>query len=58
MEHGDSDCDIDDYRRIPICLRGPGLAYRGICRTADLDGDGDCDMADIAIFEAGFTGPQ
>ena len=34
------------------------LTGQGDCCTGDLDQDGDVDLADFAIFQSGFTGPQ
>ena len=54
---GDRRVDLDDYRLAAPCLGGPGESIVPACEGTDLDGDGDADLADIALFEAGFTGP-
>lgn len=34
------------------------LTGQGDCCSGDLDQDGDVDLADFAILQSGFTGPQ
>jgi hypothetical protein len=51
---GDGDVDIDDYRRVSMCLAGPQTGVPPSCEDADLDGDGDVDVADFAAFQIVF----
>jgi hypothetical protein len=58
----DGDVDLDDYEEFFACLNGPnvttpppGCSPEQFVR-ADLDGDGDCDLADAALFANRFTG--
>jgi hypothetical protein len=59
----DADCDgtigAADYALLADCLRGPGVvAARGSASSCqahfDADGDGDVDLADVAVFIAEF----
>jgi hypothetical protein len=60
----DDDVDLSDYEQFRGCLNGPnvtapppGCSPEQFIR-ADLDADGDCDLADAAAFADRFTGPQ
>jgi regulation of enolase protein 1 (concanavalin A-like superfamily) len=61
----DNDCDIDldDHGRFASCLAGPAaITPPGGCtlsefQATDLDADGDCDLADFAIFARGLPSP-
>ena len=59
--HGDfdGDCalDLGDFHWFGSCQTGPdaGPLDPG-CEPADLDGDGDSDLRDVAAFQAVFTG--
>jgi hypothetical protein len=46
--------DLDDWTLFAPNLAGPGVAPGRW--EADLDGDGDCDLQDVARFTANFTG--
>mgnify|MGYP005848809743 CR=1 FL=1 len=61
----DLDCDVDadDFLLFQTCLGGPGVTTPppgcdpGHFARADTDGDGDVDLADLAVFGVNFTGP-
>lgn len=60
----DLDCDIDpqDVQLLGACLAGPGITVAPPGCTpeqfarADIDSDGDVDMADTPVFGMNFTG--
>ncbi len=56
---GDLDCngivDINDFENYLDCVTGPGVPTGVECRDADLDGDGDADIADVAIMQRVFS---
>jgi len=54
----DYDVDLDDGNSLFGCLDGPGVPCSPDCNPADLDGDGDCDLSEFALFQQQFTGPQ
>ena len=49
----DGDTDHDDYRALADCTDGPGVPADPTCTPADLDLDGDVDLADFARFQTG-----
>jgi hypothetical protein len=58
-----ADCDADyvvglsDLSEFVPCLSGPQGGLSQNCDCADLDGDGDVDLGDHALFQFDFTGP-
>lgn len=57
----DADCDVDsnDLSIFAVCFDGPEQPPAGDCAAgaeADLDHDGDADMADFALFSTQVTG--
>ena len=44
--------------RFQDCFAGPNGVPDPGCRDADVDGDGDVDMMDFAVFQACFNGPN
>jgi hypothetical protein len=46
------DCRVNlfDYQIWHDCRTAPGQNHAGECQTSDLEGDGDVDLADFAIF--------
>jgi hypothetical protein len=46
--------DLDDYRFFHDCLTGPGGEVTPSCLRADLDFDGDADLADFRILQRVF----
>ena len=60
-EVGDFDVDCDttlrDFATLQPCLAGPGIEPPACgCAFEDLDGSGDVDLRDVAVFQAIFTG--
>ncbi len=51
---GDGDVELDDFAALVDAMNGPGVAPGD--PAADLDEDGDCDMADVSIFAIVFAG--
>jgi len=45
-----------DYELFAGCLVGPEVPYGTGCERSNLDVDADCDLLDMAEFQAGFTG--
>ena len=52
----DHNLDFSDLAAALPCLLGPEKVLEIDCRCADMDGDMDLDLADLAIFQQGFTG--
>jgi len=52
----DHDVDRDDYYRFRHCFSGPNTELAWDCEYADSECDGDVDLADVASFQAAFTG--
>ena len=53
----DEDVDLEDYTFISDCLSGPNAeTIDPGCEDADLDWDGDVDLADVFGFQAAFDG--
>jgi len=54
---GDGDVGLDDWDVLVGCLTGPEQgAIPAQCQCADLNGDADIDLQDVASFQAHFTG--
>ncbi|MGD8453092.1 MAG: S8 family serine peptidase [Phycisphaerae bacterium] len=53
---GDADVDGDDLAIFADCLTGPANPLGGTCGLTDLDGDGDCDLADFVRFQQACAG--
>jgi len=54
LDH-DGDVDLDDYELFADAISGPGVATTNV--EADVEDDGDCDLADAAAFWTSFTAP-
>lgn len=58
-----ADCDrngivsLADFALLASCLTGPGTSIRA-CTCDDPDSDGDFDLRDMAILQAGFMSPS
>lgn len=58
-----ADCDrngivsLADFALLAACLTGPGTSIRA-CTCDDPDNDGDFDLRDMAILQAGFMSPS
>jgi hypothetical protein len=46
--------DTGDFVAFLPCMDGSGSALDAGCRRFDVDSDGDVDLADFAVFQAGF----
>lgn len=55
--NGDDVVDAADFAAFSVCLLGPDVVVPGECVGADLDFDGDADLADCAPFQARFGAP-
>lgn len=53
---GDDRVTPEDVSKLVGCLSGPSGGAAGACQCADLDGDGDVDIGDVAAFQAVFEG--
>jgi len=55
---GDGDVDGTDFAHFTFCMQGPDETYvtGHTCLAGDADEDLDLDLADLAIFQTGFTG--
>jgi len=51
----DGDVDGDDWSLFAPCLAGPQEYYTPGCLRADLDGDGDSDLADFAAMQCAIS---
>ena len=51
---GDGDVDNDDFTIFAGCMNGPDIPYPLDCDGADLNIDGDVDVADFAEFQVHF----
>ena len=43
--------DFDDFSIFAGCMMGPEIPYPEGCGLANLDGDADADMSDLAVFQ-------
>lgn len=46
-----------DFNALAACMTGPAGGLGGGCDCADIEIDGDVDLADFAAFQTAFTGP-
>jgi hypothetical protein len=53
----DCDADLDDHALMADCMTGPGGFYTFGCHGPAMS-DFDVDLADVAIFQQRYTGPQ
>lgn len=53
---GDDRVALDDLGKLVGCLAGPSGGAEGACQCADLDGDNDIDLGDVAAFQVLFEG--
>lgn len=54
---GDGFVDLDDFGVFAGCMAGPMASVSPECRCADLDDDGDAELADFAELQRVFAGP-
>lgn len=52
----DGSIDVADHAALVDCMTGPGAPYADGCERADLDDDGDVDLADWSLIQNRFTG--
>jgi hypothetical protein len=50
----DGSIDLTDLRRFYNCRTGPGGFVTPSCLRADLDFDGDADLADFRVLQPAF----
>ena len=61
-QNGDGSIDLVDFERLESCLAGPDATTPPVACTdtrfeiADLDEDGDVDLGDVRVFQAGYVG--
>jgi hypothetical protein len=53
----DGDIDAGDFAALEDCLGGPDVLLTVDCVCMDFEPDLDVDLADVAAFQAAFTGP-
>lgn len=53
--NGDGHVDSGDLAYLATCLQGPQVAVGADCAHADLDGDEDADLADVALFQTWYA---
>jgi hypothetical protein len=51
----DGETNIGDFQFMWGCIGGPGVMVEPVCASADLTGDGDADLIDVAVFIASYT---
>ena len=54
----DNDADLDDFGILAECLAGPDIAMQDGCTCFDMDDSGTVDLADLALFQKAFSGPN
>ncbi|UCF32498.1 MAG: hypothetical protein JSV78_09195 [Phycisphaerales bacterium] len=55
---GDCDIDLDDYSDFASCCLGPDAGASPACECLDMNMNGVVDLADFAVFQRDFTGPD
>ncbi len=53
----DGDTDLDDFSFFQSCF-GESVTVGGICKPADVDGNGQVDLQDFSILRRNLNGPQ
>jgi len=50
--NGDGTLDVDDLDPFDACMGGPERVCDPRCECADVDSDGDCDLADFSLVQS------
>ena len=48
----DGEANLENLPEFESCYTGPDVPLASACKAADMDGDGDVDLDDFALFQA------
>jgi len=54
--NADGMVNLVDYASFAACMTGPATSIDPGCEVFDPNNDGKLDMADVRLFQLGFTG--